>query len=58
MRSTYLGETQKNMMKQTLSLELDYIFSNLNLTERTSSASGGGSDPNSQRTSVNVPTPA
>ncbi len=36
----------------------DYIFSNLNLTERTSSASGGGSDPNSQRTSVNVPTPA
>ncbi|CAF3615712.1 unnamed protein product [Rotaria socialis] len=58
MRSTYLGETQKNMMKQTLSLELDYIFSNLNLTERTSSTSGGGSDPNSQRTSVNVPTPA
>ncbi|CAF1551321.1 unnamed protein product, partial [Adineta ricciae] len=58
MRSTLLTETQKNMMKQTLSLELDYIFSNLNLTERTSSASGGGSDPNSQRTSVNVPTPA
>ncbi|CAF0771141.1 unnamed protein product [Rotaria sordida] len=57
MRSTYLSETQKNMMKQTLSLELDYIFSNLNLTERTSSASGGGSDPNSQRTSVNIPTP-
>ncbi|CAF3732668.1 unnamed protein product [Adineta steineri] len=57
MRSTLLTETQKNMMKQTLSLELDYIFSNLNLTERTSSASGGGSDPNSQRTSVNIPTP-
>jgi len=56
MRSTLLTETQKNMMKQTLSLELDYIFSNLNLTERTSSASGG-SDPNSQRTSVNIPTP-
>lgn len=29
----------------------------MNLTERTSSASGG-SDPNSQRTSVNIPTPA
>lgn len=29
----------------------------MNLTERTSSASGGGSDPNSQRTSVHIPTP-